>query len=108
MTRLVDTGELCTSHQYHRSLEIYATPVSLQEWHPQDGIFCELTNNERFPDGPVTDAPSKFNDPIEGDMRPICQGAMVSFIRSQPPPNRSAESVKELTAQEVGGAARVY
>jgi len=33
---------------------------------------------------------------------------MVSFIWSQPSSDLSAESVKELTAQEVGGAARIY
>jgi len=67
----------------------------------------ELSDNERLLDGPVTDAPRELTDTVEEDTRPVCQGAMITFIRFQPVPDWSAECVKESTAQEVGGAAYV-
>jgi len=49
------------------------------------------------------DASSKLNNAIEGDARPVCQGAILLLIGFQSIPDLSTESVKELMAQEGGG-----
>jgi len=67
----------------------------------------ELSDKERLLDGPVMDAPRQLNNAIEGDARPVCQGAMIAFVWFQPVSDLSAKGVEESTAQEVGGAARV-
>jgi len=66
MTRLVDTGELRTPISTTDLLKSMLHLCLCKNGIP-NGIPFELTDNERFLDGPVTDAPSKFNDTIERD-----------------------------------------
>jgi len=87
------------------SIEINATPMPCQEWHPKDNILLKLTDDECLLDSLVSDTSGQFYDAIEENVRLVCQGAILSVIWLKFTPDLSTECAEELAAYEVRGPA---
>jgi len=48
------------------------TLVLLQEWHSEDSILIELSDDKRLLDILAADAPGQLYDTTERDARPVC------------------------------------
>jgi len=83
------------------------TSVPFQEWHLEDGVLFELTDNKRLLDRLISDASRQLNYTIEGNARPVSQSAILPLVRFHLAPDPSAEGIKKLATYEVRGTARI-
>jgi len=79
--------------------------VSFQERHPEDSVLLKLADDERLPDGLISDTSRQLYYTIEGDARPVCQGVILPVAWFHLIPDPSAEIFEELVTYEVRGAA---
>jgi len=80
--KIVDTSELYPGHNYCRLAKVYKAPMLHQEWHPKNGVFLELANDERLTNCLTSDSTSKLNDAIKGNAWLVCQRAIFPLVQS--------------------------